>query len=143
LNPQSKEILNTTMAIVSSSYPVSASLRNTLLAVQSVLVLICVLVAWAYVDHNAALAAGYGGAIAWVNAFLLARSIRRAGELVKTDPKLGTYALYFGAIQRFVLVIAGLGIGLAVLHLSPFPLLLAFGIAQLAYIIVAGMQAKL
>jgi ATP synthase protein I len=143
LNPQSKEILNPIMAIVSSSYPVHASLRNILLAVQSVLILICMLIAWAYGDHNAALAAGYGGAIAWVNAFLLARSVRRAGELAKTDPKLSTYALYFGAIQRFVLVIAGLGLGMAVWHLSPIPLLLAFGIAQLAYIIVAGMQAKL
>jgi ATP synthase protein I len=131
------------MATVSSSYSVSASQRNTLLAVQSVLVLLCVFLAWAYMDHIAALAAGYGGVIAWVNAFLLARSVRRAGELVKTDPRLSTYALYFGAIQRFVLLIAGLGLGLAVLHLSPIPLLLAFGIAQLAYIIVAGMQAKL
>jgi F0F1-type ATP synthase assembly protein I len=131
------------MAIVSSSYSVSASLRNTLLAVQSVLVLICMLIAWAYVDHNAALAAGYGGAIAWINAFLLARSVRRAGELVKTDPRLSAYALYFGAVQRFVLVITGLGLGLAVLHLGPFPLLLAFGVAQFAYIIVAGMQVKL
>jgi ATP synthase protein I len=131
------------MATVSSSYPISASLRNNLLAVQSALVLICVLIAWAYWDHNAALAAGYGGTIAWVNAFVLARSVRRAGELAKTDPKLTTYALYVGAIQRFVLVSAGLGLGLAVLHLSPVPLLLAFGIAQLAYIIVAGMQAKL
>jgi ATP synthase protein I len=118
-------------------------MRNTLLAVQSTLILVCVVIAWAYWDYNAALAAVYGGAIALANASLLARSVRRAGELAKTDPKLSTYPLYIGAIQRFVLVIAGLGIGLAGFHLSPIPLLLAFGIAQLAYIIVAGMQAKM
>ena len=130
------------MVAVSNPYPASVSMRNTRLAVQAALVLVCMLIAWVYWGHNAALAAGFGGAIALSNAVLLARSVRRAGELAKTDAKLSTYALYFGAIQRFLLVIVGMGIGLAVLHLSPIPLLLAFGIAQLAYIIVAGMQAR-
>jgi hypothetical protein len=40
--------------------------------------------------------------------------------------------LYFGAVQRFVFVLVALAIGLAAIKLMAEPLLLTFGVAQLA-----------
>ena len=117
-------------------------MRNNLIVVQAALIVLCAIVAWIYKDHGAALGALYGGAVALVNAWLLVRRVERVGELVKTDPNRGMYSLYMGAVQRFVLVIATLALGLGLLHLDPVPMVLTFGIAQLAYAIAAGRQAS-
>lgn len=130
------------MSVITAQYINSALMRNNLIAVQAVLVLLCTAVAWFYYGYPAALAALYGGAVALINAWLLARRVQRVGELVKSDPNRGMYALLMGAVQRFVLVIAALALGLGFLHLDPVPMVLTFGVAQLAYAIAAGRQAS-
>lgn len=114
---------------------------NTLIAVQGALIGACILFAWSYGGREAAVAAGYGGGVALASAWLLARGVSRAGELAKTNLRYSAYSLYFGALQRFVLVLVGLAIGLGVIRLAPIPLLASFGIAQLGYLIAAGKQA--
>lgn len=88
--------------------------------------------------EEAGLAAAYGGLLAFASAFLLVQRVEQASAAAERDPKFGAYALYFGAIQRFVLVLGGLMLGFGVFELSPLPLLITFGVAQLAHVITAG-----
>ena len=74
----------------------------------------------------------YGGGVALLNTLWLNRGVIQAGETAKESPKLSVYILYFGAVQRFVFVLVALAIGLAALELMAEPLLLTFGVAQLA-----------
>ena len=116
-------------------------MRYTLIVVQAALAVVCTLVALIYQGQDSALAAVYGGGVAIGSTWLLVKRVARAGELAKTNLKWSAYSLYFGAIQRFVFVLAMLGVGLGVIRLDPVPLLATFGIAQLGYIIAAGKQA--
>jgi len=81
---------------------------------------------------NAIMPAFYGGAVALLNTLWLNRGVIQAGETAKENPKLSVYVLYFGAVQRFVFVLVALAIGLAAIKLMAEPLLLTFGVAQLA-----------
>ncbi|MEJ2646197.1 MAG: ATP synthase subunit I [Gammaproteobacteria bacterium] len=82
-------------------------------------------------------AALFGGAIAVVNALLLGRRVQRAGKAAQESVTRGTFALYLGAVERFVFTLVGFGVGMGVLHLLPVPLLLAFAAAQAAYWLAA------
>jgi ATP synthase protein I len=118
-----------------------ASMRNGVLMVQAALTVVCVAVAWLHRDQQAALAALYGGSVAAANSWLLLRRIATAGELAKRNLKYSVYSLYFGAIQRFLFVLVCLGVGLGIIKLNPGPLLLTFGIAQLAFMVAAAKEA--
>lgn len=83
----------------------------------------------------AAMSALFGGAIGILSALQLSRSVVRAGDLAAQDKKKSMAVLYFGALQRFVMVLAMLGMGLALLKLEPLPLGISFVAAQLAYTI--------
>ncbi len=118
-------------------------MNKRLIITQLFVVLIVVIVAWVYRSTDGALAAFYGGMIAVTNTILLARRVTRAGEVAKTDPKHSVYILYFGAIERFVFALIALGVGLSLLKLDAIPLLAAFGLAQLAYILPNQSTTKL
>lgn len=77
----------------------------------------------------------YGGGVAMLNTWWLGSRVEKAAELAVDNPQRGMYTLYFNAVQRFVFVLAALGVGLAALHLEPVSLLLTFGVAQLAYVL--------
>lgn len=83
----------------------------------------------------------YGGGLALISAWLLLLRVRKAGELAETSPKQSVYSLYFGAVQRFVLVLVALAVGMGALKLQPIPLLVSFGLAQLAYALGVGKPA--
>jgi len=83
-------------------------------------------------EAGAVIPAFYGGGVALLNTLWLNRGVIQAGETAKENPKLSVYVLYFGAVQRFVFVLVALAIGLAVFKLMAEPLLLTFGVAQLA-----------
>lgn len=84
---------------------------------------------------NAALSAFYGGGIALANSTLLGRSLRAASEAAHRAPKQGIWMLYFGAVQRFLLVLALLAVGMGVFGLAPLPLIVGFAGAQVAFLI--------
>ncbi len=117
-------------------------MQTRLFVIQSTVVLLCVVFAWGYLGDKAALAAGYGGVIALINAWLMIRRLTRASQLANADPTSGTFTLYFGAVERFVFVLVSMGIGLGYLKLDPLPLLASFTLSLVTYIIVAGKQAS-
>ncbi|MGV6858364.1 MAG: ATP synthase subunit I [bacterium] len=116
-------------------------MSNRLLIVQVTLVVVGALIALYYKGQPGAVGALYGGGIALINSFLLVRRVGRAGEMAKTDPKQSVYVLYFGAIERFVFALVGLGVGLALFKLDAVSVLAMFGLAQLAYML-PGQSTK-
>jgi len=87
------------------------------------------------------LSAFFGGFVSLSVSRLLRRGVLRANEIAKEDPKRGMTVLYFGAVQRFVLVLALLGIGLGVFKLTPLATIIGFGFAQVAYAVVMRKTA--
>ncbi len=104
-----------------------------LFGIQVALVLLAATLAWYWYGNDAVVAALYGGGIALVNTIWLGRKVELAGEMAEEDVTRGIYAIYFNAVQRFVFVLVALGVGLQALQLTPQPLLLTFGLAQIAY----------
>jgi ATP synthase protein I len=73
----------------------------------------------------------YGGTIAIVASLLLGWRLKRLSTSVKVS---GFVHIYIGALERFVLVVAGMAIGMGWLRLSPFPIIMGFAVAQLGYL---------
>ncbi len=87
--------------------------------------------------RSGALAASYGGALALASTWLLGRRVQRTSDAVRqgAGSQLGLYA---GAAPRFVATLVLLGIGMGWLKLAPIPLIVAFGLAQLGFLINLG-----
>jgi len=123
---------------------VDNSLRGAVrkvLAVQVVLIAVCVLAFWASLGGNAALAAVYGGFISVLMTLVLAWRIAQAGRVTAAGKIRGVYPAYLGVVERFALAIAGLAVGMGVLKLMPVPLLVTFAVAQLSFVI-ASLQRQ-
>jgi ATP synthase protein I len=86
-----------------------------------------------------ALSACCGGLISMSVLLLLQRGVRQASEVALVDQKKSMMILYFGAVQRFVLIIILFAIGLRVLGLAPLELLVGFAAAQASNIVSARM----
>ena len=80
----------------------------------------------------------YGAFISVFAAVMLRRGVQRASLIAGQDPKTAMLTLYMGAVVRFVLVLILFGVGLAGLKLSPLPVIVGFGLTQLAYLV--GMR---
>ncbi len=89
----------------------------------------------------AALAAMYGGGVALAGTWLLARRVRLAGAPVGGGAG-GQLAMYAGAVTRFVATLVLLAAGIGWLKLAPIPLILAFGLAQLGFLINSGAGSR-
>jgi len=89
----------------------------------------------------AALSAFFGGFISFCVSLLLRRGVLKANEIAQQDPGRGMTALYIGAVQRFVLVLALFGLGLGLMDMSPLATVVGFGCAQLAYAVVMRRSA--
>ena len=83
-----------------------------------------------------ALSAAYGSAISILLAWLLSRGVVQAGNTVQESSKKSTAILYMGAVQRFLLVLALFGFGLAFLKLEPLAVVIGFALSQLAFTIM-------
>ena len=79
-------------------------------------------------------AAMYGGAVSICISLLLLWGFQRANEAARVDPGKSMRILYMGAVQRFVLVIGLIALGIAVLKLDPVAVCVGFAIAQLGYL---------
>lgn len=84
---------------------------------------------------SAAISAFYGGGVALASSILLGRSLKAAGEAAHRAPTQGIWMLYFGAVQRFLLVLALLAVGMGVFKLPPLPMIVGFAGAQVAFLI--------
>ncbi len=90
---------------------------------------------------DAVAAAAYGGAVALVGTWLLARRIRRVNDST-SEGAGGQLVMYTGAAPRFIATLVLLAAGIGWLKLAPIPLILAFGIGQLAFIINSGSARR-
>jgi ATP synthase protein I len=84
---------------------------------------------------GAAWSAAYGGAVSLAVSLLLSRGVLLAGRM--NSAKTSQAVLYAGAAVRFVLVLALLTVGLAVLKLEPLAVLIGFVAVQLAFMLAA------
>ncbi|NIR61482.1 MAG: ATP synthase subunit I [Gammaproteobacteria bacterium] len=114
-------------------------IRSVLLT-QAVLVVVVAAVYLFLGTERAALSALYGGGVAVANALLLAQRLQRAGEAARQDAGRGTAMLYLGAVQRLVVTLVGLGVGMGFLGLDPLPMVIAFALAHAGYLL-AGPSA--
>lgn len=112
------------------------------ITVQAGIAVVAAVVFGIVVGFNEALGALYGGAIGIASSLLLRRGVVRAGEIAATNPKKSLMVLYFGALQRFVLVVALFALGLGVFKLNPLAAVVGFGAAQLAYFLVMRHLAR-
>ena len=80
------------------------------------------------------LSAFYGAAITIASTLVLKRNVRRADEFSISAPSKSMGVLYFGAVQRFVLVLALFIIGLGVLKLDAIAVMAGFILAQLGFL---------
>ena len=82
-----------------------------------------------------AMSAAYGGGIALFSSLILMRRTNRAIKSAENGAPQVMAQLYVGVVQRYVFVILGLVVGLAYLKFNTKPLLIVFGISQLAYFV--------
>jgi len=97
----------------------------------------CAVFFYFYHGGWAAISALYGGLVCIAATFLLLRGVTRASRAAADNPGRSMTILYIGAAQRFLLVLALLGMGLALLKLHPLGLLLGFGLAQISTMVVS------
>jgi len=81
------------------------------------------------------LAAVYGGLVSICISLLLLRGIQRANDAAKIDPGRSMRILYVGAVQRFIVVLALIALGIALLKLSPVAVVTGFALAQIGYLL--------
>ena len=82
-----------------------------------------------------ALSVFYGGGVAMLATLLLGCRIQSASDASAIGGGYASAALYWGVLERYVVVAAGVGVGIGVLHLDPFPLIVGFGVAQTGYLL--------
>ena len=106
--------------------------------IQTLLILAGTAFSYYYMGVFDARSAAYGGGIALFSSLILSNRATRAVKSI-TDgsqhAKSVIGILYIGVVQRFVFVLVGLGVGLGLLKLKAEPLLIVFGVAQLAYFV--------
>ena len=79
-------------------------------------------------------AALFGGGLALASSWLMARRVAATAGRTPSENEI-RLALYGGAVQRFVLVLAGFAAGMGLLKLLPLPMLATFAVAQIAFAI--------
>ena len=108
--------------------------RRVLLS-QAVLTLVTGAAFLVSLGSAAALAALYGGAVAVIGTWLLGRRVQRTPETPAQTLAGAQFALYAGILPRFIVTLVLLGIGIGGLKLFPLPLIAAFAVAQLGFLI--------
>ena len=88
----------------------------------------------------ASVSALYGGLASAFIAYLLSQRIKRASEAAQNNVKASMAILYIGAVQRFLLVLLFLVLGMAVFKLDPIAVCCGLALAQLSF--VMGSRIK-
>jgi len=112
----------------------SQGIRRVLVS-QMVLTLLTAGAALALQGSAAALAAFYGGGVALIGTWLLGRRVSRTPETAQQNDAVNQLALYAGVLPRFIVTLVLLAAGLGLFKLAPIPLIVAFGLAQLGFVI--------
>jgi len=105
---------------------------SRLLLVQIVITLIVALGYIAFQNLNGFFATLYGGSITLSGTLLMAWRISRAGA--SDEKQQGYIEIYTGAVQKFILTLVLLAIGMGYLKLDPLAMMLSFALTQFSYI---------
>lgn len=105
-----------------------------LLIIQVILTFIISLLYLVLTNTSGMIAAFYGGNITIVATLISAWRIGRAGEVAYSDKQQGYIEIYIGAIQKFILTLALMAIGMGWLKLDPLAILISFSLTQLSFI---------
>jgi len=101
----------------------------------------CAVFFYFYKGGAAALAAMYGAMVCVATTLLLLWGVSRASKAAAESPGKSMTILYAGAAQRFLLVLALLGTGLALLKLHPLGLLFGYVITQFSTMLTGRSKA--
>jgi len=105
-----------------------------LLIVQIIITSFIALVYLVLLGSDGLFAAFYGGCITLSGTLLMAWRIARAGEVAATEKQHGFIEIYIGAIQKFILTLVLMAIGMGYLKLDPLAILVCFAATQLSFI---------
>lgn len=86
------------------------------------------------------LSALFGFGIGMANLAMLSASFRIANERAADNPKAGMTVLYISAVIRFILLAVFFALGMAVVGLTPMPMVLTFVVMQLGSVL--SLQGK-
>jgi len=104
----------------------------------------CALIAGAVLGARQAVAVASGAVLAVLNAWLLAITVHRAGQAaLRGAAELiqgRSVAIYTGIGVRWVILLAGLAIGIGWLRLSPVGLLAGYGVVTVAAAVIVNSR---
>jgi len=112
-----------------------SQIMQRFLWIQTLLIMAGTGLSYFYMGVFGVQSAAYGGGIALFSSLILSHRATQAVKSVKEGSRNAMGILYMGVVQRYVFVLVGLGIGLGSLNLNAEPLLIVFGVAQLAYFV--------
>ena len=104
-----------------------------LLIVQFAILLIVAVVYLALNNINGFIAALYGGSITLSGTLLMAWRINRAGDIASRDTQQGSMEIYTGVMQKFILTLLLMAVGMGYLKLDPIAILVSFALTQLSF----------
>ncbi|HHJ17230.1 MAG TPA: ATP synthase subunit I [Gammaproteobacteria bacterium] len=113
-----------------------------LLLFQCLLVAVTSAVFLVFFEILSASSVWFGGAVAAVNALLLARCAQRDTRATERTPQQSLAAAYICVVQRFVLIALLFAFGLGVLKLQALALLAGFIAGQLVMVIMGIKQLE-
>lgn len=116
-----------------TALPVHTGFKK-LLIVQLAIIATVAMVYFFTQGMSAGEAAIYGGAMALSNLWISERRLRMMAAAGKIAPEKEAMLLYAGAIQRVVFTLLFFWAGMSWLKLDPIPLIVAFSLAQVAYL---------
>jgi ATP synthase protein I len=108
----------------------------TLIKNQLYITLMVAMLSYIIYDLAVFLAGLYGGLIAILATLISSWRITRAGNVAGIEIQQGTFEIYLGAIQKYILVLVLFALGMGFLKLLPVPMIVAFSVAQLAYLFI-------
>ncbi|HUW27121.1 MAG TPA: ATP synthase subunit I [Sulfuriferula sp.] len=121
-------------AIIPQHQKPNLVIRRALL-VQGGLVLVAAILVYAIYGQARTLAVIYGGLVTLANSILLAWRMRAAKRRINPDVGQDLRMLYRTSLERFVLVVAFLALGMGILKLDPLALIAGFVLGQLAWLV--------
>ncbi len=105
-----------------------------LFVIQLALTLIIALSYLIFQSLNGFFAAIYGGSITLTGTLLMAWRISRAGEAGSKEKQQGYIEIYAGVVQKFILTLVLMAVGMGVLKLDPLAVLVGFAVTQFSFI---------
>jgi F0F1-type ATP synthase assembly protein I len=85
--------------------------------------------------YVAGLAALYGAAITMLNSWMMHWRLKRATQTAQGNSIQSQFHLYIGFIERIVFAVVLIMVGIKFLNLMPVPLVAAFVVTQLGFLI--------